>query len=446
MDAKINIIRSLEVFLKKQHDRKSPLLLALSGGSDSMALFYSLCKVKKDFLHVVHIDHGWREESRDEALEIERLVKDQNIPFYSMRIASLPKNNIEDFCRKKRLEFYQSLCEKYSFQAVLLGHHQDDLLETVLKRVFEGSSLQKLYGMEEVSQYENLQLWRPFLNISKKDLLSFLEKGGYKWYEDYTNQDSKYLRARMRSEMIPFLQKSFGKDFSKNLVYLSKRSAELNKSLDNRLKSILLKKEKGPLGSYLDLQLINNFDPFEKEHFFSLLLQSEGIDARRSIIESLLSWSKDSKHTKTLEIQETTIIIDRQKIFFLKQSPLTFPSVIELSVGDNQDKFESVGSTWKSLWKGTSSFYIDGICPEKEGYELALALEGEDQALFKWWSAKKVPVFLRRLFPVVKKEGKIIADLLSGYRATKKEKPFLLRVEIQPEKGYNNLRLEICKN
>jgi tRNA(Ile)-lysidine synthase len=405
-------------FLQKYHDGSSPLLLALSGGSDSMALFRVLIELKIDF-HVAHIDHGWREESKKEALLLEEIAKKNHIPFHTIRLENVPHKNKEEAARMERLAFYQSLTNKIPFQAVLLGHHQGDLAETVLKRVLEGARLQKLHGIEEVSSYKGLILWRPLLSLTKETLKNSLVSKNLPWFEDQTNSDTNYLRARMREEIFPFIEKSFGKNFLENLLYLSKRSSSLKETLDTKL-CPMIDQKKGPFGSYYSLSSLEDLSSFEKEHFLSLLFEKQGLKVSRKLLEEILGWEPSKTTSKRFFLQKTLVIIDRQKIFFLKQFPLTFPGGITLKRGEKRILQKdltieivtesSPPISWQDLWKGDSKVLIpEGI------YELALLKKGEDKYLLKWWNKKKVPVFLRSLFPVIKKKGIVHADLLSGY-------------------------------
>lgn len=407
-------------FLQKHHDQKSPLLIALSGGADSMALFEALLEHKKNIsLHVAHIDHGWRKESRSEALELQALANKNHIPFHLHCLKKVPSTNKEEYSRIERLNFYLSLTKKFLFQAVLLAHHQGDLAETVLKRVFEGARLQKLHGMQEISLYEGLALWRPLLSLSKKELKSYLLKKNISWFEDKTNLDKNYLRARMREEIFPFLEKSFGKNFLENLLYMSKRSFDLKENLESRLLS-LIQEKKGPFGSYYDLSCLRDLSLFEKEHFFCLLFENHKLKPHRKLLEKILSWQLPVKTAKKVLLQGTQVIIDRQKIFFLKQFPLTVPESLFLHLGKKEkwangfcvELVDSASSSnsWKESWKGECKLAL----PEGK-YELSLLQKGEDKAILRWWNQKKIPVFLRSLFPVLKKEGIICGDFLSGY-------------------------------
>jgi tRNA(Ile)-lysidine synthase len=211
----------LSDFLECNYIPGKPILLALSGGPDSLALFHLLVDCQKKMplqLGVAHIDHGWRPESPREAEQLKHLVEHYHLPFHLKKLdPSRLKGNLEDASRRERLAFYRHLCSEYGYQAVLLGHQRDDQAETVLKRILEGASLPFLAGLEERTYLDGLMLWRPLLRISKRQIVYWLQERGIKAFEDSTNLDPKFLRGRFRSVIVPQLSKDFGKQVEGNL-------------------------------------------------------------------------------------------------------------------------------------------------------------------------------------------------------------------------------------
>ncbi|MCP5469990.1 MAG: tRNA lysidine(34) synthetase TilS [Chlamydiales bacterium] len=203
---------------------RGPLLLALSGGPDSMAL-YHLLKSSGHPFEVAHIDHGWREESREEAAHLERSVE---VPFHLKRLEKGEKN-IEDTARKGRHSFFQEVLKNRSLEGVLLAHHADDLAETVLKRLLEGTRLTKLVGLEEVVEVEGMTFLRPLLSFRKKQIVSWLDEQKIQYFVDSHSSD---LRSRMRQMMLPFLSEQLGKEVVPSLCRIAEDAKELREDLD----------------------------------------------------------------------------------------------------------------------------------------------------------------------------------------------------------------------
>ncbi len=216
-----------------------PVLIGCSGGADSVALVHLLHQFKQRFpinLHVAHVDHGWREESPQDAEYVRMLALRLDMSYHSIRLDSDAINgNREDYYREERRAYFADLCHSYGFHAVALGHHADDQAETVLKRLFEGASLTAIQAMIPVSSYDEVLVWRPLLPVRKKEIVAWLESKGIQHIKDSTNSDERYMRARMRHTLIPHLSNLFGKNITGNLCSLAHDAALLREEIEEEL-------------------------------------------------------------------------------------------------------------------------------------------------------------------------------------------------------------------
>src|SRR3990167_9397229 len=290
-----------------------PLLLGYSGGPDSKALLYALLENGVKNLHLAHVDHGWREASREEAKLLKEEAENLGCPFHTIRLGKAKKGNLEDKARKGRLAFFESLFLEGNFQAVLLAHQADDLAETALKRLLEGAHLAHAASMEEVSRFGKMVVWRPFLNVEKKELLAFLEKRGLKPLIDATNFDPAFLRARMREETVPFLNRSFGKEVGGSLRLFSKRSAELRDYLNKKIESACV--ERGAWGLFAKL---DGLERVEQRHLLLKLAKEEGVAFPRSVLESFLDWTAEKAAHKRIELGGKWVALHGGFIFFIR--------------------------------------------------------------------------------------------------------------------------------
>lgn len=241
------MIEILSHFFKTRLQRERPLLLAFSGGPDSLALLHLLMEYSRHLpcnsplkFAIAHVDHGWREESKAEVLEIASMAEKFNICLHLKTLN--PKElsgNLEAACREERLKFFASLCQKHGFQAVLLAHHADDLAETVLKRTLEGAALPYLASLRPETEMYGMKIWRPLLAVHKNKILEWLQKRNLQGFTDQTNLDPKYLRAKMRMQMFPYLSNMFGKRISPGLCQIAEEAAELRDYLDKKVSSYL---------------------------------------------------------------------------------------------------------------------------------------------------------------------------------------------------------------
>lgn len=448
----------LSQFLGKHWDGQSPLLLALSGGPDSLMLLQLLLKLQK-YLHfdlaVAHVDHRWRTSSEAEAQFLEEKVSNLGLRFH-LKVLSPQEltGNLEAACRFERHQFFRELCSQYGYQAVLLGHHADDQAETVLKRIFEGTSLPYLTALRTVAIIDQLTLWRPLLDCWKSELIEALKFHDIEPIIDETNQDPKYLRARFRTKLLPLLSVEFGKEINTHLKNLSLEAQELSAYLDEKIAENYSKLLKGPFGAMLDLKEIVNTVPFlELKHLIRRFCRDAHLLISREALRSAVDFLVKGAANKSLSCGDSFLYIDRyclfairgcteinakklaqQKAFDLSPNFLNKPEVLELTLGDHffgmwkvsVEKFdaqipsESCYPTvktrgWRDVWTGRTSALLP--FPSK-----ILTLEypkpgdcyPHSSPINQWWNKAKIPLFMRSLLPVVFCEGKIVHEFLTG--------------------------------
>lgn len=205
---------------KSQQSPKSGKLIAvaLSGGLDSVVLLDTVCKAQAKCkvqyqIYAFHIHHGLQKPTDDWLIFCEQLAKKYKIHF-DFRLLHLgeeeTKGNIEARARAGRYEALADLCDEYGIEDLLLAHHQNDQVETVLLQLLRGAGVAGLSGMpvsREAVNKPSITLWRPLLNQSRRELESYAKEHKLKWIEDPSNQDTKYRRNALRKNIIPTLEK-----------------------------------------------------------------------------------------------------------------------------------------------------------------------------------------------------------------------------------------------
>lgn len=295
-------IFTIKSFVNSLKIQKPSLLLALSGGADSLCLFYSLLEYKKNddfFLHVAHVDHGWREESSKEAELLEKLVQSYEIPFHKKVLdPSTLKGNLENACREARYQFFKEIADQFNFHGVLTAHHADDQSETVLKRLFEGSHWSRLSGLQPVIELNGLKVWRPFLNLPKKKLLQWLESRGYSHFEDKTNKDLKFLRSRMREKILPELRATFGKEIVPSLMNLAEDIADLDRYFQKKLVPLLETIHHEAGSEILHLGELPSLDLVEMKYLIRKWFDLSEVSFSRQQIQQIAECVIEKKHPK----------------------------------------------------------------------------------------------------------------------------------------------------
>lgn len=175
-----------------------PLVVAVSGGPDSVALLHLLVEAGFSKIRVAHVDHGFREDSADEAAFVETLAADLGLDFELQRLPEAPASeNLEAWAREQRYGFF-----RYLEGLIVTAHHADDQVETVLMNIIRGCGLDGLSGMRE----READLWRPLLRMSKQELLNLCEERGWKSVNDSSNDDLRLRRNALRHQVIPNLK------------------------------------------------------------------------------------------------------------------------------------------------------------------------------------------------------------------------------------------------
>ncbi len=233
-------------------------LIGLSGGVDSIVLLtlcaeYILSNPAKISLYAVHLNHQTRGKDSDadeilcqhlcEQLGIKCYTKSRNIPQY----AANNRQNFEEAAREIRHQLFHeaSVHFKLTKPALLLAHHQDDNIETILMRLMRNSGMRGLCGISysaplpvyDCEQESQITIYRPLLQTPKKDIIAYAQENNLTWHEDRSNNDTSYTRNLLRNIVIPAL-KSIDPATTSNLQSLSNIAQQTEAVIQSELKKI----------------------------------------------------------------------------------------------------------------------------------------------------------------------------------------------------------------
>ncbi len=202
-------------------------LVGVSGGRDSVTLLHWLVRNEFKKLIVCHLNHRLRgRSSLADARFVEKLAARYNLEFALGSVdvrafATRNKMSIETAARSVRYSFFAATARKRRARLIFLGHHADDLVETLLLNLFRGSGLAGLAGMREISERRvekvNLTIVRPLLRVWRGEIDKYIRVHHLQFREDLSNADLIPLRNRVRRRLIPYLEKMFGRDIRRNL-------------------------------------------------------------------------------------------------------------------------------------------------------------------------------------------------------------------------------------
>ena len=188
-----------KIFAKKL-PRK--IAVAVSGGLDSMALLLLFRNIygKEVEIFCLTVDHNIRKNSAADAKFVADFCKKNslNCTILKSYLKNPPEVDIEGSLREVRYNLLTEFCQKNKIKNLFLAHHQQDLAENFLIRLFRGSGIDGLAAMDEVLKVSKINIIRPLLEFSKDDLKQYLQAKKVSWAEDETNQDEKFLRNKIR--------------------------------------------------------------------------------------------------------------------------------------------------------------------------------------------------------------------------------------------------------
>jgi tRNA(Ile)-lysidine synthase len=211
------------------------LVLAVSGGPDSIALMWLAARWRGALsrgprLLAVTVDHGLRAEAAREAREVKHLARHLGVPHRTVRwTGEKPKSGVPAAARAARYRLLATVARQSGASHILTAHTRDDQAETFLMRLFRGSGIGGLAAMARESEREGVLIARPFLNISKSQLIATLEKASIGYADDPTNRDVSFTRPRIRS-LIERLGDEGGD--ARNLARLAARLARANAAIE----------------------------------------------------------------------------------------------------------------------------------------------------------------------------------------------------------------------
>jgi tRNA(Ile)-lysidine synthase len=211
------------------------IVLAVSGGPDSIALMWLAARWRSTLargprLVAVTVDHGLRVEAAAEARDVKRLARTLDLPHRTMRwTGEKPKTGLPAAARTARYRLLAQAARAAGATHILTAHTRDDQAETVLMRLLRGSGIGGLAAMARESERDGVLLARPFLHVSKSQLMATLKKAKIGFADDPTNRDTNFTRPRLR-EIMPVLAAEGGD--ARNLARLASRLARANQAVE----------------------------------------------------------------------------------------------------------------------------------------------------------------------------------------------------------------------
>ena len=414
--------------LRKEIPNNSSVIIATSGGPDSMVLLTLLLAVKKEKnlkLVCAHVNHKLRKESDDEAKMVKKYCEKENIIFEYMIIDKY-KGNTENYAREKRYEFFDKLIKKYASPYLLTAHHSDDLTETIMMRLIRGSSLKGYAGFSEVTEKNGYKIYRPLITKTKTELLNYAKENNIPYAIDQTNESDNYTRNRIRKYILPTLKKE---NINVHLKFL-----EFSKTIsetEEYFEKVLVKKiEKIYQDNKLNVEIFLTEEPLIQKKLIHNILNNIYKDKINLIndnhVNNFLSTVKNKKPNIQINLPDNKILkkaynyvwIEENKNYeeydYILKDKVTLPNNHTIEIIDETTDH----SNFVTKLNSKEIKLPIHIRPKKDGDKLVLKGLNKQKKLKDIFIDEKIPVDKRNSWPVITDDNDEII-WLPGLKKTK---------------------------
>lgn len=261
------MVSSFKQYIEQHHLIKAGqrILIAVSGGIDSIALFH-LLRLSGYTISIAHCNFQLRgKESDDDESFVKFLASEYDVPFFSNHFNTLQyaedhQLSIQMAARELRFQWFDELKTQYSFDKIALGHNQNDEVETFFINLFRGTGLTGLHGILATRDH----FIRPLLFATRLQIVSFIKENNFVYREDSSNKSDKYLRNRIRNHLLPLINEIHPEGGVKqihNSIVKVKGSEQIYKQCIEEKKNLVLKKTGDKI--VIDLKKLQSLTPIE---------------------------------------------------------------------------------------------------------------------------------------------------------------------------------------
>lgn len=290
-------------------ENTAPVLVAFSGGYDSMCLLDIVGKFT-DNVVAIHLNHNWRgEESDKEELNCRKFCENNNIKFYSEKLSKDVKKT-ETAAREARYKFFERCAEKFNSNIILTAHNANDNAETLIYRISKGTGLKGLCG---IAENRNI-FYRPLLNIKRDEIENYCTQNNLTPNNDSSNENTKYKRNLIRKNIIPQM-----KQITPSAIDMI-NSLSKNAQIDVEIIEEYLKTLKNPYKTKNFL----SYSPALQTRLIYELFDKNGLEIDKDKIKRAMNFieeNKTSKSGKTLSVSEKFyLFISEKEIKFIART------------------------------------------------------------------------------------------------------------------------------
>ena len=392
--------------------------LGLSGGLDSMVLLEAMAQLRRHHplptLKAIHVHHGLHPDADRWTEHCQRACAARDIELHIQRVTLPPGGNIEELARDARYAVFEQQLGPGHW--LLLAHHADDQLETLLFRLLRGTGVRGMAGMPVSRPLGQGRLLRPLLNWPRRQLADWAQAQQLAWIEDPANADPRYARTALRHELVPYLHQHW-QSLPDNLLRLAGHANEANQLLDERASDDLqivatpLADEWLNRWPSLALDALSCLSQPRQKNLLRYWLHQEGIrlpDQRHlhSLLEQLAA-AADSQ--PALRIDRAQLCRSSGRLWLLPASgvpagrgqPLPALTDSQLIAGNGRIGFTATGSIAHRAGNWRIAY--------RQGGEQIKLPGRPNQSLKKLFQEARVPAWLRPAIPLLYCDDQLVS-------------------------------------
>ena len=412
-------------------DASEPILVGLSGGSDSVSLLYMLNEYSKKSgakIYAAHLNHGIRgkEADRDE-LFCKDFCKNLNVEFFSKKIdipkiAKNSKESVETVARLERYKFFDTLMSEHNIKILATAHNADDNLETVIFNLTRGSGLSGLCGIPETRPLKNGIVIRPILAMEKSEVLKYCETHSLSFVTDSTNAIDEYTRNKIRNNIIPILKEinsgvvenlsRMTKSIKSDSAYLQSVTNSFIKECvkDNAIELERLYKTPEPIVNRALMQIYEKASQGKN-------LETVHITAVKALAE------KGVPHSSVSLPANIDAVIEDKKLYFIKKEEKADIDDFCVTLSSGENRIEEANAIIfldsdlysKNIYKKSILLSIDsakikgGLIARSRQSGDKIISKGMHKSVKKLMCDKKIPLDIRSRIPIICDDDGILA-------------------------------------
>lgn len=305
------------------------LVVAVSGGIDSMVLLAMLNAIKQEYrlkMVVAHVNHHTRPDTIKEAELVKKTAENYQIPCEIFDYTHTGNDNFQQAARLARMDFFTRVAKHYNADKLVLAHQADDQAETVLMRLVRGSSLSTISGMRPTTTLSGLTVIRPLLEVSRKQIEEYQKEHQIAYLEDGSNHQDHYTRNRFRHQILPLCLKE-NPLFLEKITQFSVLLQDATHYIRTEAKKIhdLVVTYEGE-GASVAIDRLKSLNPVILRELLILVVNTmsrDTIEISHRQLQDLIALIHDPKPQLEIDIDQSLIAIKRyHTVDFVREKPL----------------------------------------------------------------------------------------------------------------------------